>query len=142
MPKRTKKLLVYLDQNFISEMAKADINPNVRPEFKTLFGLLSKGFGEEKLVVPQSWFHDVETSLTPPLKTRIVNYQNYLGQINLHGPDHVRRFQQGRFLQRFLGQEDKDPFETRIAFHDDPDQRVKMFNITIDSHLERYDYQS
>jgi hypothetical protein len=32
MPKRTKKLLVYLDQNFISELAKADINDKVKQE--------------------------------------------------------------------------------------------------------------
>jgi hypothetical protein len=31
MPKRTKKLLVYLDQNFISEMAKGPINEGVKP---------------------------------------------------------------------------------------------------------------
>jgi hypothetical protein len=35
MPKRTKKLIVYLDQNFISEMAKADINAKVKQEWRT-----------------------------------------------------------------------------------------------------------
>jgi hypothetical protein len=30
MQKCTKKLLVYLDQNFISEMAKADVNVKVK----------------------------------------------------------------------------------------------------------------
>jgi hypothetical protein len=38
MPKRTKKLLVYLGQNFISEIAKADINDKVKQEWKDLFG--------------------------------------------------------------------------------------------------------
>ena len=62
MPKSTKKLLIYLDQNFLSEMAKADPNNKVKPEFKELYDLLHTGFVEEKLVVPQSWFHDLETS--------------------------------------------------------------------------------
>jgi hypothetical protein len=63
MPKLTKKLLVYLDQNFISEMAKAPINECVKPEFSEIYELLHKGFVEEKLVVPQSSMHDVETSM-------------------------------------------------------------------------------
>jgi hypothetical protein len=34
MPKRTKKLLVYLDQNFISEMAKTDVNVNAHTQVR------------------------------------------------------------------------------------------------------------
>ena len=37
MGKGTQKLLVYLDQNFLSEMSKADINEKVRPEFKDIY---------------------------------------------------------------------------------------------------------
>jgi hypothetical protein len=50
--KRTQKLLVYLDQNFLSEMSKADVNDKVRPEFKEIYELLHQGFVDEKLVVP------------------------------------------------------------------------------------------
>jgi len=142
MPKRTKKLLVYLDQNFISELAKADINDKVRPQWKDLYQLLKQGFLDEKLVVPQSWFHDVETSLAPALKDRIVSYQNYLGQVDLHNAWHVMRFQIGRFLQIFLGENDKDPFETRIAFRHDPDQRVKQYNITVNRDLSQWGFHS
>jgi hypothetical protein len=39
MPKRTKKLLVYLDQNFISNMAKGRVNERVNPEFGDVFSL-------------------------------------------------------------------------------------------------------
>src|SRR5690242_21466088 len=142
MPKRTKKLLVYLDQNFISDMAKADIKNTVKREWKDLYLLLKEGFLAEKLVVPQSWFHKVETSLTPVLKNRIVSYQNHLGQVDLHSAEHVRNFQTGRFLQRFLGKSDKDPFEPEIAFRDPPDQRVKQFNITVDFDLSHWGFQS
>jgi hypothetical protein len=45
MPKRTKKLLIYLDQNFISEMAKADVNDKVKQEWKDLFqGFLKRNW--------------------------------------------------------------------------------------------------
>ena len=141
MPKRTKKLLVYLDQNFISEFTKADINEKVKQEWKYLYQLLKEGFLDEKLVVPQSWFHDVETSLAPVLKARIVSYQNYLGQVDLHNAEHVRNLQTGRFLQRFLG-EDEDPFETKIAFRDPPDQRVQQYNITVNLDLSKWKFHS
>ena len=59
MPKGTRKLLVYLDQNFLSEMSKADTHENVRPEFKEIYELLHKGFLDEKLVVPASVLHDI-----------------------------------------------------------------------------------
>ena len=63
MRKRTQKLLVYLDQNFLSGMSKADINEKVRPEFKEIYELLHQGFVDEKLVVPSSLLHDIESSL-------------------------------------------------------------------------------
>jgi hypothetical protein len=140
MPKRTKKLLVYLDQNFISEMAKADVNVKVKQEWKDLFSLLKEGFLEEKLVVPQSWFHDVETSFAPVLKKRIVSYQNYLGQVDLHTAPHVRINQTARFLERFLGKGNQDPLGTDIAFRDPPDRRVQQFNITVNHDLSQWGF--
>ena len=72
-----KSCLVYLDQNFLSDMAKADINEKVRPEFKEIYELLHQGFVDEKLVVPASLLHDIESSLAyaserpdcPPIST-------------------------------------------------------------------------
>src|ERR1017187_9475755 len=49
MGKRTQKLLVYLDQNFLSNMSKADVNEKVRPEFKEIYELLHQGFVDESL---------------------------------------------------------------------------------------------
>jgi hypothetical protein len=140
MPKRTKKLLVYLDQNFISEMAKADVNVKVKQEWKDLFSLLKEGFLGEKLVVPQSWFHDVETSFAPVLKKRIVSYQNYLGQADLRRARDVTINQTARFLQRFLGKSDQDPLDAEIAFRDHPDGRVQQFNITVNQDLSQWGF--
>ena len=142
MPKGTKKLIVYLDQNFISEMAKADSNKRVKPEFKHVYELLHKGFLDERLVVPASWFHDVETSLCIELKERIVSYQNYLGQIKLNSPESVRQEQIVAFASIFRGDTDIDPFAIDIAFDENPDKRTHMLNIAVDSHLEHLGFRS
>jgi hypothetical protein len=105
-----------------------------------LFSLLKEGFLDEKLVVPQSWFHDVETSFAPILKKRIVSYQNFLGQVDLHRARDVEINQTARFLRRFLGKSDEDPLGTEAAFRDHPDGRVKQFNITVDHDLSEWGF--
>jgi hypothetical protein len=90
MGNHTQKLLVYLDQNFLSEMAKADLNEKVRQEFRDIYELLHRGFADEKLVVPGSLLHDIESSLATHLKDRISTYQHYLGQVRLYRPDEIR----------------------------------------------------
>jgi hypothetical protein len=139
MPKRTKKLLIYLDQNFISEIAKADVNDRVKQEWKELFSLLKEGFIEEKLVVPQSWFHNVETSFAPILKDRIVKYQCYLGQVDLHKALDVSVNQKAVFLQRFLGKSERDPLDPEIAFRQSPDMRVQQFKIRVNLDMSQWE---
>jgi hypothetical protein len=141
MGKRSQKLLVYLDQNFLSEMSKADINENVRPEFKEIYELLHQGFVDEKLVVPGSMLHDIESSLATHLKDRIVSYQHYLGQVRLYRSDEITNTQTFAAFDRFTGRTPEDPLRPRAAFLDDPDQRVKRFDITVDSHLEKHNFR-
>ena len=141
MGKRTQKLLVYLDQNFLSEMSKADVNEKVRPEFKEIYELLHQGFVDEKLVVPGSLLHDIESSLATHLKERIVTYQHYLGQVRLYRPDEIRNTQTFAALDRFMGRTPKDPLQPEAAFLDHPDQRVERFDISVDSHLERHNFR-
>ena len=68
----------------IVDISKADINDKVKPEFKQLYDIIKAGFHEEKLMVPQSEFHEIETSLAPDLKERIVRFQNFIGQVSLN----------------------------------------------------------
>lgn len=142
MPKRTKKLIVYLDQNFISEMAKADSKKSVKDEFRHIYKLLHEGFLDEKLVVPTSWFHEVETSLAVELKERIVSCQNFLGQIRLNFPESVRQAQIMAYASKFKGAANIDPLAINIAFIENPDKRIKMLNVVVDSHLESFDFKS
>jgi hypothetical protein len=116
MPKRTKKLLVYLDQNFISEMAKGPINERVKPGFSEIYELLHRGFVEEKLVVPQSLMHDVETSMAPHYKQRIVSFQNYMGQVRLYRSEEVANRQTDAAFRRFRGDSTAEVLTIRDAF--------------------------
>jgi hypothetical protein len=141
MPKRTKKLLIYLDQNFISEMAKGPINERVKPEFREIYDLLHRGFVDEKLVVPQSLIHDVETSMAPHYKERIVSYQNYLGQVRLYRSEEVTNRQTDAALLRFGG-DATEILQIAHVFLQDPDKRVEQLNITVDAHLQNRDFRS
>src|SRR5713226_5967847 len=141
MGKRTQKLLVYLDQNFLSGMSRADADEKVRPEFKEVYELLHQGFVDEKLMVPSSLLHDIESSLATHLKDRIVTYQHYLGQVRLYRPDEIRNTQTIAALDRFMGRTPEDHLQPKAAFLDHPDQRVERFDISVDSHLERHNFR-
>src|ERR1700683_4878240 len=141
MGKRTQKLLVYLDQNFLSEMSKPDLIEKVRPEFKEIYELLRQGFVDEKLVVPGSWLHDVESSLATHLKDRIVSYQHYLGQVRLYRPDEIRNTQTSASFERLAGRAAPAPLRPEAAFLDHPDQKVERFGISVDGHLERHNFR-
>jgi hypothetical protein len=141
MGKRTQKLVVYLDQNFLSGISKADVNEKVCPEFKEIYELLRRGFLDEKLVVPGSLLHDIESSLATHLKDRIVTYQHYLGKVRLYRPDEIRNTQTFAALDRFMAHTSEDPLRPEAAFLDHPDQRVVRFGISVDSHLERHNFR-
>lgn len=141
MGKLTQKLLVYLDQNFLSEISKTDVNEKVRPEFKEIFELLHQGFVDEKLVVPGSVLHDIESSLATHLKDGIVRYQYRLGQVRLQRPEEIREEQTVAAFDRFTGRASDDCLDPETAFLDDPDQRVERFGISVDSHWEQYNFR-
>jgi hypothetical protein len=137
MGKRTQKLVVYLDQNFLSGISKADVNEKVCPEFKEIYELLRRGFLDEKLVVPGSLLHDIESSLATHLKDRIVTYQHYLGKVRLYRPDEIRNTQTFAALDRFMAHTSEDPLRPEAAFLDHPDQRVERFGISVDFDIQR-----
>ena len=128
MGKLSKKLVVYLDQNFLSEMAKAKVNNRVNRQFTAIYELLHRGFVDEKLVVVQSFFHDLETALAPALREGIRTFQGYLGQTSLRLREEVLDEELRRALQTFAGQTPETRTH-RIAFRDDPDQRVEPFKV-------------
>ena len=103
---RPRKLLVYLDQNFISEMAKPT-HGGVRPDFKELYRVLQKAFWNEQLVVLRSMFHDVETSLAADaLKDAIRARRSTLGHVDLASQWEIRKSQIVASLHKYLGRQD------------------------------------
>jgi len=134
-------LLVYLDQNFLSGISKAGVNDKPLLEFKEIYELLRQGVIDEKLVVPSSLLHDIESSLATQWKDRIVTYQHYLGKVRLYHPDEIRNTQTFAAFDRFLGRTPEDPLRPGAAFLDYPDQRVERFGINVDSHLEKYNFR-
>jgi hypothetical protein len=142
MGKRTEKLVVYLDQNFLSNMANIGIREKVLPEFKDIYELLHQGFIGEKVVVPRSILHDIESSLATHLKDRIKTCQARLGQVHLYRPEEIWDKQCFGFFDHFLAHTREDPLRPEVAFLDHPDQKVERFGIGVDSHLEKRDFRS
>ena len=131
MTSRPRKLLVYLDQNFISEMAKP-AHGGVRPDFRELYSVLQKGFWNEQLVVLRSSFHDVETSLAGALKDAIRARRSTLGHVDLASRWDIRESQIVASLHKFLGRQDGGPVICYDdAFNDEPDARVGHFDINV-----------
>jgi hypothetical protein len=129
---RPRKLLVYLDQNFISEMAKP-AHRRVRPDFKELYAVLHKGFWNEQLVVLRSRFHDVETSLAGALKDAIKARRSTLGHVDLVSQWDIRESQIVASLHKFLGRGDGCPVICYDGiFEDEPDDSVGHFDINVD----------
>lgn len=128
MGKVARKQIVYLDQNFLSEMAKGGAGKKVKPEFGRLYELLHQGFIDEKIMVPRSHFHDIDTSLIPNLRERIRAYQGYLGQIALKDRSLVQTYQLQNAIERFREVEPSG-FGYKIIFREDPDKRTERFSI-------------
>lgn len=127
---RPQKFLIYLDQNFISEMAKLGLNDRVNPDFHRLFDVLHRGFRDEKLVALRSTFHEVETSLSGHLRGPIRSRQATLGHVHLRSPYAVKERQLQRALQVHVnGHGEIICYED--VMQDDPDQRVGHLDIDV-----------
>ena len=67
---RGQKKVVYLDQNWLSEMAKAHLDGDVRVDktyFTELFQAIQRAIAEDKIVCPTSPLHESESNLSPRL---------------------------------------------------------------------------
>lgn len=130
-----KKLVIYLDQNLISDIAKlkAGLNEKVKPELKELFEIIKQGVDEEKFVVPDSMSIKTETAaaLDPKLIHAIRTHLKYLGQVSLKSKYEITDLQFEDALLKYL-QIPSEPIGAQAqAFNDDPDKRMKNFDIDI-----------
>ena len=77
------KPIIYLDQNWLSEITKA-LLPNKRSQDKTyfqeLFGVIQNGVTSDKFVTPMSDFHESESSLSSELDAYLRSVDNILSR--------------------------------------------------------------
>ncbi|MCD4761937.1 hypothetical protein K8R32_03165 [bacterium] len=139
-----KKLVIYLDQNFISDIAKykSGINKNVKPELVEIFDIIKKGVREEKFIVPDSISIKTETAaaLEPRLVKEIRSHLKYLGQVSLVHHWDIQDSQFESSLLEYLKKKPTKKQEWEPAFHDNPDKR--MVNFTIDVNFPHMKYES
>ena len=125
MPLHTKKLIVYIDQNIISNVVKVKADRTRRPDLIALFDVLHTGMMDEKLVCPRSWFHREEGSLTP-LDADIQRYLRNIGQVDFLPPFQLEKNQFLNAACAFLGIEPHSP-NWNVCLSSDPDARMRRF---------------
>ena len=129
---RPRKLLIYLDQNYLSNLAKVDLIGRVPKEYLTLRSRLQAGFAAEKLVVLASVTHSIESDLTPNWKEHIKDLQASIGHTGLCDPMEIKECQIARGIQVFIGcGELKDVIFFEDAFEDWPDRPVPLFQMDL-----------
>ncbi len=142
MGKMSKKIFVYLDQNFISNIAKLETEARVDPQYSEIFDLLHQGCRSEKTFVAKSIFHDFEISLATHLKERFFNRLYQLGQVQLEHYDTIQQAQIFEAARLFVGESKAQGSKIHV-FHENPDHRIKMFDIHVDMRFEElFDYRT
>lgn len=84
MQRQGRRPVVYLDQNWLSEITKAQIVGQPcqdKPYFGRLFSAINAGASEGNLVCPTSDFHDTQASFNPELRAPI----GYVSRTLSHG---------------------------------------------------------
>lgn len=130
------KTIIYLDQNFISDIAKlnlADKKDKVNPNLRVVFDTIKKGVDDEKFLSPDSWIHSIETAAEndSELRAAITSYQAYLGQISLNPPWEIKDAQFIKALLDFFEIEFDEQEKWRVAFKENPNKRMRNFRITV-----------
>ena len=135
------KIIIYLDQNFISDISKfslEDKKDRVKPILKKVFDVIKIGVDEEKFLSPDGWIHAIETATesNPALKDAIHSHQGYLGQTSLNLPWEIKNSQFVNALLSYFKIEQDECEMWRSAFRENPNRRMKNFKI--DVHLPNF----
>lgn len=130
------KTIIYLDQNFISDIAKLslkDKKDRVKPILQKVFSTIKAGVDEEKFLAPDGWIHAIETAAesNPALKDAIYSYQGYLGQTSLNPPWEIKNIQFVNALLDYFKIKQKEREMWRSAFRENPNRRMENFKIDV-----------
>jgi hypothetical protein len=82
-----RKVVIYLDQNFISDKAKLSLDDKkglVKPDLQKIFNVIKLGTDEEKFIASTGWVQELETAAeqNPELRDAIRSHQGYIGQVD------------------------------------------------------------
>lgn len=123
----TKKKIIYIDQSFISNLAKAE-EKNLE-KYKILARLLKQGVSEEKIVCPSSWYHREESSLVnQKFEKSIKNQLGYIGQVDFGIESEIERKQFISSAKQFCGLDAQMLWAD--IFDKDPDTHLERFKIS------------
>ena len=130
------KTIIYLDQNFISDIAKLSLEDKknlVKPILQKVFSVIKAGVDEEKFLAPDGWIHAIETAAgnDPALKDAIYSYQGYLGQTSLNPPWEIKNSQFVNALLDYLKIRQDEQEMWRSAFRENPNRRMENFKIDV-----------
>ena len=129
---KPNKILIYLDQNVLSETAKLGMNAKVRADFGVLFQLLHRAFLDGKLTTLRSIYHEAETSMAGSLKGSIRQRFATLSHVHLKSPLRIKEAQIARAAQLWLGLPDATSvINYDDSFEDNPDGPLPIFDINI-----------
>ena len=133
----TKKKVIYIDQSFISNFAKAEARE--LDSYKKLSGLLQKAVEDEKAVCPSSWFQREESSLANRTLERDLKRQlGYLGQVDFKSESTIEYRQFRMAAQKYLKVGYKD-MSWKDIFQDDPDKHLERFKIDANLNMSVFD---
>lgn len=131
-----KKLIVYLDQFALSEMAKSlhpETQHKIDPYWKKLFGKLDRLCKLQVIVCPSSGFHDVESRMSAEHYAKIRRVNNQLSSgISFRDDHEIQRIQVLEFAHCWLHQElksDEIQLNKQIVFRNNPHEWQSEFNI-------------
>jgi hypothetical protein len=122
--------IIYLDQNYLSNMAKAQLNQPVITDklrfWLSLFANLKKEVLADKIACPKSEFHREESSYDRRKEKSILETSNELScGLEFKPWDEILQIQVEEAAYRFLGKEPPEKQWWEIAFHSDPRASVE-----------------
>lgn len=130
------KLIIYLDQNFVSNMAKAKFlgAPGLASRFQeygALYDLLKAHVDNDKVICPESLFHELET-IEPNLAKAAQTVVTRLSYgLRFRCPMEIIRFQAYRAAREFLNLHPEGTPQWQDAFEDNPHEPVQNRTIPL-----------
>lgn len=123
-------VIIYLDQNYLSNMAKARIggikNADQAKFWQSLFGNLKKAVLADKIACPESDFHTTEAMFNKTLEEPVINVIDELSMgLKLRSWQDILEEQIIEAAKVFLGKYNKEKEWWTIAFESDPKASVE-----------------